>query len=100
MICASSSMATVAGQFSDPNVDAIGGVKITKLPPGEALGSSDLQRWAQNRLRGRSGIGISIEKTAAGWVVSLPSGKTIGPFKKRRDAWDWIKRHPSRRRGR
>jgi hypothetical protein len=68
------------------------------MPPGDALGARDLQRWANNRLLGRSGVSLSIEQTAAGWMVSLPNGKTIGPFKKRRDAWDWIKRHPSRRR--
>jgi len=31
-------------------------IKITKLPPGEALGARDLQNWAMQRLRGRSGI--------------------------------------------
>jgi hypothetical protein len=30
-------------------------VKVTKLPPGEALGAHDLQRWSSNRSAGRSG---------------------------------------------
>jgi hypothetical protein len=83
--------------FSAVDLDSICGVKITKLPDGAALGAGDLQRWAHNRLSGRSGVSLNIEQTAAGWMVSLPNGKTVGPFKERRDAWDWIK---FRRRGR
>jgi hypothetical protein len=31
-------------------------VKITKLPPGRALGAGDLHEWAQRRNAGRSGV--------------------------------------------
>jgi hypothetical protein len=31
-------------------------IKITKCPPGVALGAGDLQRWAHNRTLGRSGV--------------------------------------------
>lgn len=34
----------------------ITGVPITKLPPGEAQGARDLQRWAGRRTVGRSGV--------------------------------------------
>jgi len=32
------------------------GVKITKLPPGEALGARDMQHWAERRMKGQSGV--------------------------------------------
>jgi hypothetical protein len=31
-------------------------VRITKCPPGTALGARDLHRWSLNRARGRSGV--------------------------------------------
>jgi hypothetical protein len=31
-------------------------VKVTLLPPGEALGARDLQRWALRRVKGQSGV--------------------------------------------
>jgi hypothetical protein len=31
-------------------------IKVTKCPPGEALGARDLQRWAQRRAAGWSGV--------------------------------------------
>jgi hypothetical protein len=31
-------------------------VKITKCPPGKALGAGDLHTWASRRLSGRSGV--------------------------------------------
>jgi hypothetical protein len=31
-------------------------VEIQKLPPGEALGARDLQKWSQNRALGRWGV--------------------------------------------
>lgn len=34
-------------------------VRITKCPPGKALGADDLQRWAHQRLRGRSGVPLT-----------------------------------------
>jgi hypothetical protein len=34
-------------------------VKITRCPPGEAMGARDLQRWAHQRLRGRSGVPLT-----------------------------------------
>ena len=86
--------------LSDPNADTIAGIQIKRLPPGAALGAGDLQRWAHNRLLGRSSVTFGVEKTAAGWVVSLPNGKTIGGFKSRRAAWKWLKQRRSRRRGR
>jgi hypothetical protein len=30
-------------------------VKVTKLPPGRALGAGDLHYWSSNRLAGRAG---------------------------------------------
>ena len=30
--------------------------KITRLPPSEALGARDLQRWSQRRATGRAGV--------------------------------------------
>jgi hypothetical protein len=80
--------------FSDPAISNIGGIPITKLPDGAALGSDDLQRWSNNRLLGRFGVSPhSVEKTAGGdWVVTLATGKTIDGFKSRRAAWKWIKR--------
>jgi hypothetical protein len=33
--------------------------KVTVLPPGEAVGARDLQRWASRRSAGRSGSGMS-----------------------------------------
>lgn len=35
----------------------LAGVEIKRLPPGEAIGARDLQRWSQNRATGRSGTG-------------------------------------------
>jgi hypothetical protein len=86
-----------APDYSSPDISSIAGVSIKRLPPGEALGASDLQQWAARRLSGRFGVSPnSVEKTAAGdWVV-LSNDKTIGGFKSRRAAWEWIKR---RRRG-
>jgi hypothetical protein len=96
----SSSSAHCVDQFSTPGVDTIAGVKIQRLPSGEALGSRDLHRWSNNRLLGRSGVSFGVEQTAAGnWAVTLPSGKTIDGFKSRRDAWEWIKQGRSRRDG-
>ena len=34
----------------------ITGLKITKLPPGQAQGAGDLAKWAYNRAVGRSGV--------------------------------------------
>jgi hypothetical protein len=31
-------------------------VKVTRLPPGKAIGCDDLQRWGKQRLLGRSGV--------------------------------------------
>jgi len=31
-------------------------VEVKKLPPGKALGADDLQHWAHQRMRGRSGV--------------------------------------------
>jgi hypothetical protein len=36
-------------------------VKVTKCPPGRALGCDDLQQWASNRSAGRSGVRSSRE---------------------------------------
>lgn len=50
-----SSSAHQVDKFSAAGVDNIGGVKIQRLPSGEALGANDLQRWSSNRSAGRSG---------------------------------------------
>jgi hypothetical protein len=39
--------------------------KITKLPPGEAVGARDLQRWSKRRLAGISGV----EKAGESWQL-------------------------------
>lgn len=31
-------------------------IKITKLPPGKAIGADDLQQWSRQRNAGRSGV--------------------------------------------
>ena len=43
----------VIKDFSAPNIDSIDGIPIKRLPSGEALGASDLGRWASNRRSGR-----------------------------------------------
>jgi hypothetical protein len=58
-------------------------MKITKLPPGEAVGARDLQTWASQRSAGRAGVPVGEkERKALAW--------------KRRDRaqrWlDWIER--------
>lgn len=35
-------------------------VKVTVLPPGEAVGARDLQRWGNRRALGRSGLGRTV----------------------------------------
>jgi hypothetical protein len=35
---------------------------IRKLPPGEALGARDLQRWTARRNAGRAGVRASLKK--------------------------------------
>ena len=136
-----------APQFSTPGVNAIGGVSITRLPSGAALGAYDLQRWSSNRSAGRFGsyttkderqvldnwtkpkktkaahqakrfskterlafyqtkrkaavaLGIFVEQTSRGWIVSLPDGSNVGPFKQQAQALAWVNRQPSRRYGR
>lgn len=37
-------------------------VKVTVLPPGEAIGARDLQQWSHNRRLGRSGVSMPREK--------------------------------------
>jgi hypothetical protein len=44
--------------------------------------------------------GILVEQTARGWIVSLSDESNIGPFRKPKDAWNWVNRQPSRRYGR
>lgn len=34
-------------------------VKITRLPPGVALGAGDLHAWAKRRLAGRGGVPLT-----------------------------------------
>jgi hypothetical protein len=43
-------------------------VKITKCPPGIALGAGDLQRWAHNRSLGRSGVIGQRDKDLQAWA--------------------------------
>jgi hypothetical protein len=40
--------------FSTPGVETIGGVRIQRIAPGEAIGSHDLGRWASRRSAGLS----------------------------------------------
>ena len=40
---------------------------------------------------------ILVEQTVHGWLVALPDGSHVGPFKQRDDAWSWVARHRSRR---
>jgi hypothetical protein len=106
-----SSSAHLVEDLSSPNISSIGGVVITRLPAGEALGAQDLQRWSSRRSAGLSKaystkqerqrirnwkapktpkqaltledaakLGILIERTPRGWLVSSPSGRTLGPF--------------------
>lgn len=44
-----SSTAHRVEDFSAPNVDTIDGVKVKRIPAGEAIGAHDLQRWSSNR---------------------------------------------------
>jgi hypothetical protein len=41
--------------------------------------------------------GVLVEQTSRGWVVSLPDGRSVGPFRKPKDAWSWVDRQSSRR---
>jgi hypothetical protein len=104
-----SSSASHVENFSMPGIDTIGGVQIKRLPAGEAIGSHDLERWSSRRAAGLSKAytlkderraiknwtqpapqaltredavkrGILIERTPRGWLVSLPSGRTLGPY--------------------
>jgi hypothetical protein len=34
-------------------------VKVTVLPPGEACGARDLQRWSKQRLKGQAGVPLT-----------------------------------------
>jgi hypothetical protein len=43
-------------------------IKITKCPPGRALGAGDLQRWAHNRTVGRSGVIGQRDKDLQAWA--------------------------------
>ena len=43
----------------------ITGLPITKLPPGEAIGARDLQRWHPARLSNLTSAGISAETKTA-----------------------------------
>jgi hypothetical protein len=42
--------------MSTPKSDRAQGVKITKCPPGKALGADDLTTWAQRRATGKVGV--------------------------------------------
>src|SRR5215469_3270114 len=96
--------------LSRPDIAGIGGVLITRLPSGEALGAHDLQRWSSNRSTGRSGAYTTkaerevlqnwrkpVKKPEArsnvvatiegvegvGWIINYPDGRTIGTFETR-----------------
>lgn len=57
----------------DKKID-YGSVPITKLPPGEAYGARDLQRWSLNRAVGASGSGSSRTKAVS---LNCPSCKGV-----------------------
>jgi hypothetical protein len=43
-------------------------VKVTKCPPGVALGAGDLYRWASRRHGGRSGMAGQRDKDLEAWA--------------------------------
>jgi hypothetical protein len=70
--------------------DPYDGIPITKLPPGKAYGSGDLQSWSINRMKGRFGVGKTKDRKserkraqeladAAGHPVRSFSGKLMYP---------------------
>ena len=46
-------------------------VKITKLPPGKAIGADDLQIWARRRNGGLSGVYDDHQQAKADLLLSL-----------------------------
>jgi hypothetical protein len=60
------------------------GLPITKLPPGEAFGARDLQRWSQNAAAGRAGSFNWKEckkQRKLAKRLSKKAGRRIKPFK-------------------
>jgi hypothetical protein len=53
----------------------------------------DPMRFAKTLATERSTRGVD----RTGWIVSLSDGSNIGPFRKPKDAWNWVNRQPSRR---
>ena len=52
-----------------------------KLPPGEAIGARDLQKWATRRMSGKSGVGLD-EKLQT--VVCKMCGHKMQMFQSKR----------------
>jgi site-specific recombinase XerD len=51
-------------------------IKITKLPPGKAIGAEDLQNWSRQRNAGRSGTRDDLQQE-----------KRLHEQKRRREKW-------------
>lgn len=51
-------------------------VKITVLPPGEAIGARDLQRWSGRRSGGRSNTGVTLDATKIAYQCHQCGRKT------------------------
>src|SRR5215471_16740878 len=81
-------------------------VKITKCPPGTALGAGDLQRWAHNRSLGRSGVIGQRNKDLKAWirdpnnVTSNGRALTAKEIRQRRKGERRAKRRAERKRQR
>jgi hypothetical protein len=59
-------------------------VKITKCPPGKALGAGDLMAWSHNRQLGRTGVSGQGKADLKAWARNRPQP----------DAADrWLERH-------
>jgi hypothetical protein len=73
-------------------------VKVTKCPPGRALGAGDLQAWAHNRRLGRSGMVGQTKHDLEAWARNpnnvTSSGRALTPkeINKRRKAERTAKR--------
>lgn len=53
-------------------------IKITKCPPGEAIGARDLQKWGQRRTIGQSGVPLSRKE----WLRQKKREKNKDPAEK------------------
>ncbi len=55
-------------------------VKVTKCPPGEAIGARDLQKWGRRRAAGKGGAGrTKKDRSAPGGASEATVGQEIEP---------------------